>query len=533
MDVGLLPPHIRAALENPRAALVALDQIECRESLYEFVKRGWHVLHPGEEFQEGWAIRRVCAHLEAVTRGEINRLLINIPPGCTKSMIVNVFWPAWEWGPQGMAHLKYISTAHNKELPIRDMEYCRDLIKSEWYQERWPLAFKRSKDGKQEFANVKQGVRYAGSTTSKLTGRRGHRFIIDDPHSVASAESDAERNTVAFWFTETTPTRFNDPKKPVYVIIMQRLHEQDVSGIVINDLVKQGWVHLCLPMEFEEKYRSHTSVPSPHGEPRKMRRVLDAGDSIPYYVEDEEDGELMWPQDPRAEEGELLWPERYDQQSVDDLKLQFRAWGGTYAEAAQLQQRPVARGGGMFKRDDFQFVDSIDEPTLAVRGWDLAGTKDKKAAFTVGVRMELGLETQNLYVTDVVRIQGTPGEVKALIKLTTQADGHEVIQSIPQDPGQAGKAQVADLVKLLHGYEVHFSLESGDKEVRAGPLAAQVEGHNVFLLRAAWNGPFLAEYGLFPGGAFKDQVDGGSRAYHEILKRFDEPSPIGGSVLIQ
>lgn len=460
----------------------------------------------------------MCRHLEAVTRGEITRLLINIPPGCTKSMLVNVMWPAWEWGPKGLDWLKYISTSHEKGLAIEHMSKCRELIKSEWYQSHWPLEFKSDADGKEYYATTKQGMRFAGSTTSKLTGRRGQRFIIDDPHSVASAESDAERTTTAFWFTETVPTRFTDQKKPVMVVIMQRLHTMDVAGVIIQQLAEaQGWVHLCLPMEFEKKHRSYSKVPSPFGKPKKMRRVLEDGEPLPYYVPDK-NGEMLYPQDPRTKEGELLWEERFDRQSIEDLKLSFRAKGGSYAEASQLQQRPVPRGGGMFQRKDFRIIDKV--PDNVVRwawGVDLAATDSTEAAFTVLVKMGITADEQ-LVIGDIVRFRGTPYEVETTIKNTCERDRNVPI-SIPQDPGQAGKAQKAGYAKLLHGFDFHFSPESGSKENRARPLAAQSEAGNIALVRAPWNDPFLAEAALFPHSEFLDQIDAASRAYSFLLMR--------------
>jgi len=503
---------ISEALKNPQAALRELERIRCEESLYEFIRCAWHTIHPGTPFEGGWAIQTMCRHLEAVTAGKINRLLINIPPGCTKSMLVNVFWPAWEWGPKGLAYHKFISTAHNKELPIRDMDYCRDVIKSEWFASNWPIEFKRSKDGKQEFANTHQGVRYAGSVGSKLTGRRGHRFIIDDPLTPGSAESDAERATASFWFTETVPTRFDDPKNPVMVIIMQRLHQQDTSGIVINKLWEQGWVHLILPMEFEPEFRAYTPVPSPFGTPRRMRRVLEDGEPIARWVPDP-NGEVMYPQDPRTEDGELLWPERYDRQSVEDLKIQFRAEGGSYAEAAQLQQRPVPRGGGMFRRKDIAILDRAPECDVVCRGWDLAATKDG-GAYTVGLK--LGRTREGQYVIlDVDRFRGSAFEVEESIR--RDADQDRCPQSLPQDPGQAGKAQKCRLAAILDGHDVHFSLESGDKADRARPISAQSEAGNLAMVRAPWNDAFLAEASLFPNGNFLDQVDALSRAHHWII----------------
>tara|TARA_R110002167_G_C12707228_1_gene655087 strand:- start:5245 stop:6813 length:1569 start_codon:yes stop_codon:yes gene_type:complete len=506
-------------MANPAAARHEIERMKCEGSLYEFVRAGWHTLHPGTEFVGGWAIKTMCAHLEAVTRGDITRLLINVPPGCTKSMLVNVFWPCWEWGPKGLSHYKYIATAHEKGLVIDLMARAREVLKSEWYQSHWPLTFKADADGKEYYATTGQGSRFAGSVTSKLTGRRGHRFIIDDPHSVASAESDTERTTAGNWFTETTPTRFDDQENPVYVIIMQRLHMMDISGIVIKELASKGqdWTHVCLPMEFEEKYRSWSCVPSTHGQPKMMRRVLDDGEPLPYYVEDEENGILLWPQDPRQVDGDLLWPERFSRKAIEELKVQFRAVGGSYAEAAQLQQRPVPRGGGMFDRANFVFVDECPELIAECRGYDLAATDDNKAAWTVGAKVGRTRSGQ-IVIADVDRYRKGPGDVETAVLSCAIRDGVNCPISIPQDPGQAGKSQVRAFAALLNGYNARFSPESGSKENRAIPLAAQVEAGNVLIVRGPWNDAFLAEAGLFPNSQFKDQVDAITRAYDYLLQ---------------
>ena len=530
----------RRFLEDPA-------KLHAELSLYEYVKQGWPVLHPSIPFTEGKVVHCVAEHLQAVTEGDVDKLVINIPPGCTKSMLANVYWPSWEWGPFGMADTQYINASYDKRLAVRDMMYCRDLISSEWYQSRWPLEWKEDDRGKEKFSNAKRGFRYATSVGGGLTGWRGQRFIIDDPHSVQLAESEAERSEAKFWFTEVTPTRFTDPKKPVYVIIMQRLHVEDISGVILGKLLEeQGWTHLCFPMEAEPKFFSYTRVKPRHvpAELTAVKRHEEEGEQLPQWVpadEDDPEAERLYCQDWR-EEGELLWPERYDEEAVRTLKAQLMVEGGDYAVAGQLQQRPVPREGGMFKTDKLCFVDEIPEDVTGtrVRGWDMAGTgqrpgekKGSKAAWTVGAKLLLDWEG-NLWIEDVVRFRGEPDEVLARIVEVAEQDGSEVQISIPQDPGQAGKAQVNHYAKHLHGYDVVFSPESGDKDLRATPFSAQVNVGNVRVLRAPWNGPLVAEIGLFPGSTFKDQVDALSRAYGEMLKeRRDDISLNFGVKLIR
>ena len=496
-------------------------------NLIDFARQAWHCLEPVQPCIDGWAMRAIAEHLQAVTDGQIKRLLINVPPGFSKSLLTNVFWPAWEWGPRGLTHHRFISASYKETLATRDMVRCRRLVRDPWYQQRWPVEFAADQDQKTYYENTRTGFRFATGVRGDLTGFRGDRIIIDDPHSVKTAESEADREEALFWFTETLPTRFNTDDSAL-VVIMQRLHERDISGLIISEL-GDDYVHLCLPMRFEEKHRSYTIVKSPHGPAERVRRVKDDGEPLPYYVPDP-DGELLYPQDPRDEEGELCWPERFSEEGVDQKERAMTARGGNYAVAAQHQQRPVPRGGGMFKRADWQFCDRCPDG-FTVRGWDLAATKDGHAAWTVGLKMTL-CPDGGIYISDVVRIRGTAGEVRDLIRSTADGDGYDVRISIPQDPGQAGKAQVTQFARDLHGYDVTFSPESGQKEDRARPLAAQVEGHNVWLLRAAWNDAFLGEASMFPGSEFKDQIDAASRAYHELVKEPDDEVPTFGSRLI-
>jgi predicted phage terminase large subunit-like protein len=515
---------IKQALANPRAALEAIDRVDCEESLITFIQRAWHTIEPGTPFTTGWAVDCMAEHLEAVTRGEIKRLLINVPPGCTKSVLVNTFWPAWEWGPKGLPHHRFISASYERGLATRDMIRCRDIILDNWYQARWPMGFKDDQSEKMFYANKATGWRFASSVGGRLTGYRGDRIIIDDPHDTKGAESDVVRATATRWFTETLPTRLNKADESAMVMIMQRLHVQDLSGVIL-DKMGDKWVHLVLPMECELKNRSFTQVPS-NMPMQKVTRVKEDADPVPYYIPDDENGTWLYPQDPRTKEGELLWPERFSRNAVDDLKLAFRSGdGGSYAESGQLQQRPVNREGGMFKRDDFHLTSEIPHSCRWVRGWDLAATKDKRADWTVGVK--LGIKEGVIFIWDVVRFKGTPHEVETKMRQTAVLDGHGCYISVPQDPGQAGKSQKARLAQVLHGYNVHFSTESGDKDVRATPIAAQSGAGNVYVREGAhWLPAFLAEAGLFPASVHDDQIDALSRAYAWFLQQSD-----GGAAL--
>jgi len=465
-------------------SLTATDWVEiereyCRRSLSNFAKQAWDVLEPATGLKWGWALDAICEHLEAVTNGDIQRLLMNVPPGSMKSLLTGVLWPAWEWGPKGRPQSRFLGTAHAQALAVRDNMKCRRLIESQWYQSLWPTPLMTDQNTKTKFENTHTGFREAMAFTS-MTGSRGDRVILDDPISADDANSLAELENARLTFTETLPTRVNNEKSAI-VVIMQRLSERDTSGVILD--MGLPYEHLCIPMRFEADRRCSTSI--------------------------------GW-SDPRKKDGELMFPERFPEEQVAELERTL----GSYGTAGQLQQRPAPRGGGMFKREWFEIIPAAPADCRWVRGWDLAATDSADAAWTAGVLMGK-TKTGEFIIGDVVRIQGAPAAVERLITNTAKQDGKSVQGSIPQDPGQAGKAQSIYLIRQLAGYNYHASPESGDKETRAQPLAAQAEVGNVKLVDGPWVRAFLDEISTFPVGKWMDQVDAASRAFAELVK--DQP----------
>lgn len=450
----------------------------CR-TLAGFVREAWHVLEPTQPYVHGWHIDAICSHLEAVSDGRINRLLINVPPGTMKSLLASVLWPAWEWTRQ--PSLRYLTTSYAEKYVKRDSRRMRDLVQSEWYRSLWP-EIELMRAGEASFANTKTGFR-EGMPFASLTGGRGDRVIIDDPHSTETAESEAERENTTRIFREAVPTRLNNPATSAIIVIMQRLHAKDVSGQI--EALGLGYEHLMLPMEFEPARRCRTSI---------------------GFV------------DPRSYDGELLFPERFPRDVVERDKVPM----GSYAVAGQFQQRPVPREGGLFKRGWFGVVDAAPVGTRWVRHWDLAASKRKQGgtnqAFTAGVKLGK-MPDGRFIVGHVVREQEEGAKVRTTITNTAETDGREVAISLPQDPGQAGKVQAQDMVLMLAGWNVHAEPETGDKVTRAQPFAAQAEAGNVVLLRGAWNEAYLDEIANFPNGGTKDQVDASSGAFGRLTMK--------------
>jgi hypothetical protein len=222
-----------------------------RRSLREFTKAAWPTIEPGVDFQNNWHIDAISDHLEAVVNGDIKRLIINVPPRHMKSISVAVAMPAWTWVSQ--PHKKFLYASYAASLSIRDSTKCRRLIDSPWYKAHFGDKFRLTDDQnqKQRFENDKTGYRIATSVGGALTGDGGDIICIDDPHNVVDSDSSKVREGVLEWWDQAMQTRLNDPRTGAFIIIMQRVHEQDLTGHVLANQLGDEWSHLCLPARYE------------------------------------------------------------------------------------------------------------------------------------------------------------------------------------------------------------------------------------------------------------------------------------------
>jgi predicted phage terminase large subunit-like protein len=473
------------------------------KSLYQFVQAAWPIVEPGTTFVGGWAIEAICDHLEAVSRGEIKRLLINVPPRMSKSTMVAVFWPAWEWGPLNKPHLHYLTTSFSGPNIIRDTGKMRLLVESEWFQRLWGDQVQPTdKWGEKLIINSARGQR-EGRPFSKLTGGGGDRLIFDDPHDTEAAESSVQRNRVVKTFREGLSDRLRDPNNSVIVGVMQRLHESDVSGEILR--LRLPYVHLNLPMEFEATRKEGNRLVS-----ARCRTYID--------------GELFF-EDPRQNEGDLLFPERFSRATVEATKIVK----GAYAWAGQYQQRPAPRDGGLFKREWFEGDGSegssriitdgkIPACTRWVRGWDFAAT-----AKTAGTDPDntasclMGRTRDGRYIiAHAGQFQEGPAQTERNVKALAENDGKGVTIRIPEDPAAGGKYLVRDMIRLLAGWVVRVVRVAGSKEARAGPLATQAEHGNVYLVAGNWVAEWLDTVCNFPNARYDDLVDASADAFNEL-----------------
>lgn len=294
-----------------------------------FVEDAWHVIEPAKPFVSGWHLDAIAEHLQAVTDGKIKKLLINMPPRHGKSTLISVLWPVWSW--LNNSSTKFLCASYALSLAIRDNRKCRQLIQSPWFQSRYGHIFKLSGDQnvKSRFENDHMGYRMAVSVGSAATGEGGDVLLLDDPHNIDEKESEIKREAALDWFNNTWSTRLNDQQTGAMVVVGQRIHEQDVSGHIL-DTNDGEWVHLNLPAEYEEGSPCRTYLPS---------------------------GKEFWG-DPRTYDGELLWEARFPKDVIARAKRRH----GPMDYAAIYQQRPTPAGGAIFKSKNQRYF-SIDQAT--------------------------------------------------------------------------------------------------------------------------------------------------------------------------
>lgn len=448
-----------------------------------FVHRAWPLVEPINTLKWNWHLSEFCNVLTACKEGRIKRLIVNIPPGTSKSFFISVMFNAWIWTENpGQRFLTFSYTSDNT---IRDNLRVRDILKSDWYQDTFwsdpKVSFAPDQDGKTRFNTTAKGWRIASSVEGKGLGEHPNYIIIDDPIKTEESRSDVTREACNRWFRDTVSTRL--ALNPTIIVVMQRLHEDDLSGFLLQ---KGGWEHLCLPMYFDtEKADQHD----------------------PRNVPD--------PRDHRTEKGELLWPDVWTKEKVEQEELMLGL-----SASGQLQQRPVAEGGTLFQREWFEFVDSVPLDLELCRGWDTAETDEPnptkgKSNWTVGVKMGRSRSTKLLYIVDVIRIR------KVLIDtdMLSAAKMDGVRCKIREGSG-SGKSTIKNRSILLAGYDFEASPETvkeGDKIERSNTFRSQCQNRNVKILRGPWNDVYLSVICSFPVGKFDDDVDASANAFNCLV----------------
>lgn len=469
-------------------------------SLYHFIQYFWPIVN-NKEFKPNWHIDKVlCPELETVAYRvaddlpKLYDLIFNVPPGTTKTMACSVMFPVWCWTK--WFWMSFITGSYSSDLSLEKAELSRDLVRSDQFKAIYPeLSIKQDKDAKGNFKVVKKeqafpgrepriiqgGSRYSTSVKATATGFHGHIIIIDDPLNPEQAVSEVELATANRFMGQTLSTRKVEKSVTPTILIMQRLHQDDPSGHIL---------------EKKNKRIRHISLP---GEIRNYREQVKPREWIKYYKDD------------------LLDPGRMNWEVLKEMEADL----GQYGFAGQVGQEPTPPGGGMFKVDHFQIITMLPSPVnfiQTIRYWDKAASGGK-GAFTVGVKMskltsKLGYDW--FIVEDVKRGQWATEEREAIIRETANADGDTVQIFVEQEPGSGGKDSADGTVRNLAGFSCLPDSPTGDKTFRADTYSVQVNNGNVRLLKGDWNHEYVEEFRYFPFSTYKDQVDASSGAFKKL-----------------
>lgn len=497
---------------------------KAEESLIGFAEYVWPVVEPAIPFIRGWAIDAIAEHLQAVTDGHITRLLMNVPPGFTKSLMTDVFWPAWEWGPRNMPWLRYVCASYSNHLTERDNMRCRNIVISDRYRAQWGSRFKISNEQftKIKFANDKTGWKLATSVGGIGVGERGDRFIIDDANNTMEMESEQVRDTTNMWFTEVVPDRLNSPEKSAIVVIQQRLHEDDVSGVAIAR--NMGYTHLMIPMRHDTK--------------RHCVTVLG--------IDPATKEEIIW-EDPRTEEDELAWPERFPEEVCNALERDK----GPYAWAGQYMQSPAPRGGAILKDEFWQLWDRDVYPSFEyiVASLDPAFTEKEEndpSALTLWGVFRSGTDEnippvpdhlgRHKYWENLGHLTENP-KIMLLYAWEERLQFNDLIQKVIETciPGLnngkpcfpvdkllieakgSGQSVGQELVRMIRGTG-HLGVELidpkryGDKVARVQSIQHLFSDGMVYAPDKAWADKVIHQCAVFPKGSHDDLVDTVSQA---------------------
>lgn len=453
-------------------------EIGLRGRFRDLIPLMWHLVEPGRQYHSNWHIDVMAEHLEAVHTGEIKRLVMNVPPGSMKSLTTSVFWPTWVWIRD--PGFRFIVASYDINLAIRDARRQLTIVQSDWFKERWPNKVTVAVDAAAgNFRSVQGGFRFSTSVEGKVLGQHGDCQIVDDPIKPQGLTRIA-LDECGDWWNGTMASRMSDPKTGRRVIIMQRLHDDDLAGLCIRT---GDYEVLRLPMRFEPKTVSYTKIGS---------------------------GDM------RTSEGELLWPDRLPEDAVKTMEKEM----GSRVAAAQLQQDPVPDGGNVFKKEWFKhWTSTPGHWDQIVQSWDCTFKKTDQSDFVCG--QVWGQKGADFYLLDRVHRRMSFPETLTAIRAMTKK-WPRVVTKLVEDKAN-GPAVMSVLEKEIPGL-IAIDPEGG-KEARANAVAPLFEAGNV------WHPPYDAkddkgelwvaahelEMQRFPFGSNDDSVDTTTQALNYMF----------------
>ncbi|WP_204325932.1 phage terminase large subunit [Sulfitobacter sediminilitoris] len=441
----------------------ALFEALMRRDLSSFIQRSFLTVDPGSQYLHGWHVDAIAHKLQQVAAGQIKRLVITMPPRSLKSIAASVAFPAWLLGRD--PRLRVLAVSYGEGLSEKLAMDCMKVIEAPWYRACFPRTrIARGRGARSDFETTRGGGRFSTSVGGTLTGRGGDIILIDDPHKPEEAASEAKRLAVKDWFKSTLLSRLNDPRESPIVLIQQRVHEDDLAGMVLE---QGNWQHLNLPAIAEEVEEIAL------GRGRVMNRDI----------------------------GDLLHPERLPR----DLLARLQKDLGSYVFAAQYQQRPAPLGGGLVKWNWFQTYDRPPDRTLEdriIQSWDTASKAEEVNDHSVCTTWLV--RGSSAWLLEVFRAQLEFPELRRAIE--ARAHAHSASLILIEEAG-SGVQLIQDL-RRSGGLNIRGIIPKGDKQTRLLGVTPLIESGKVAIPKnAPWLATFQHEVILFPKGKHDDQVD--------------------------
>ncbi len=484
-------------------SIMELKAKRTKMDYFYFIQEFWDTIVNDPPYWN-WHIPYICAEIESMVHRIHRRepkkhdLVVNLPPGTTKSLICTVFLVPWIWA--NYPYFRIIKVSYSDYLSLEQADLIRDIVRSQKYQDMFPnVRIKKDNSGKSNFkVTYKEldsdnyeywrlgGSILSTSVTAKATGFHAHLKIIDDPLDPYKAHSESELRTCNTWLSQVLSNRVVDKRIVPELIIMQRVHKKDPSGIALQKAKKGKKVkHICLPGDILSEGNKKRV------KPQELLKVYEA-------------------------QGKYLDPVRLDKEALFEQKLNL----GQFGYKSQIDQNPTSPGAGMFQVDKMNIInfDDFNEVQIQriIRYWDKAGTQDG-GTYTVGVKMAY-LKNGRFLIMNVVRGQWGTSRREMVIKETVRLDGPLVPQYVEQEPGSGGKDSAYITKETLEkmGNKVFLDRPTGDKIYRADPFSVAVNLGFISMYREDWNDAFLQELEDFPNTDNKDQVDASSAAYTSL-----------------
>lgn len=493
VSIKTYPKHKKATDWHHKAFVidkVAIRRSCCRESYFKFCKTFWHVIVP-ENPVWNWHIRIMAEAVQKILepvflfQPKEYDLIINVPPGSTKSTICSIMAQPWCW--TRMPSLRFLGGSFDANLSLDFGNKARRLVKDDLYRETFPdIEIAADQDTKGYFSNTRGGERRATSTGASIIGRHAHVHVVDDPIDPRGVRSLTEITTANNWMTETLPSRCVDQKITPLILVMQRLSQEDPTGTRLASKRKVPVKHICLPAEVSDNVK-----------PEIFKNKYKEG---------------------------LLDPIRLPRNILEIKREEL----GSFGYAGQFDQNPVPLTGGMFNTEKLLVlpVPAMGFFDRVMRWWDKAATQGA-GKYTAGVLMGiLKSKTQppRYWILDVVRGRWDTSVRESMIVQTAHADeaiwGTKYYIGLEQEPGSSGKDSASWTIANLAGFRVVAERATGEKEERAVPFADQVNGGNVAMVKGAWIREYINELHHFGEGAkYSDQVDASSGAFNKLYKK--------------